>query len=68
MSSYYRAYYLYQKKNQTLWNVDHAVFLKLCISGMEGMGLFWSMQQSPGQSKGLRFMKLDVETPIVVDL
>ena len=28
------------------------------------MGLFWSLQPSPGQGKGLRFTKKDVTTPI----
>ena len=40
----------------------------LYITGVETMGLFWSMLQSPGQRKGLRFAHLDVDTPIVIDL
>ncbi len=32
------------------------------------MGLFWSMLPSPGQHKGIRFMKSDVDTPVEVKL
>ncbi|XP_072030525.1 acyl-coenzyme A amino acid N-acyltransferase 1-like [Amphiura filiformis] len=35
---------------------------------IEPMGLFWSMLQSPGQRQGLRFAKLDVDSPIDVNL
>ena len=36
--------------------------------GVEPMGLFWSMIQSPGQKPGLRFFKRDVTTPMIVTL
>ena len=34
------------------------------FAGKDPMGLFWSLQPSPGQGKGLRFTKKDVTTPI----
>ncbi|XP_078603919.1 acyl-coenzyme A amino acid N-acyltransferase 1-like [Branchiostoma floridae x Branchiostoma japonicum] len=37
-------------------------------TGVEQMGLFWSMQPSPGQKPGLRLRKKDVSTPFLVDL
>ncbi|XP_066276789.1 acyl-coenzyme A thioesterase 1-like [Branchiostoma lanceolatum] len=36
--------------------------------GVDQMGLFWSMQPSPGQKPGLRLRKKDVSTPFLVDL
>ncbi|XP_066285304.1 acyl-coenzyme A amino acid N-acyltransferase 1-like [Branchiostoma lanceolatum] len=36
-------------------------------TGVEQMGLFWSMQPSPGQKPGLRLRKKDVSTPFLVD-
>ncbi|KAJ8309324.1 hypothetical protein KUTeg_014198 [Tegillarca granosa] len=38
------------------------------MSGLEPMGLFWSMEQEPGQSKGLRYWKRDVTEPVLVTL
>ncbi|XP_072044067.1 peroxisomal succinyl-coenzyme A thioesterase-like isoform X2 [Amphiura filiformis] len=35
---------------------------------VEPMGLFWSMTQSPGQKRGLRFMKKDVNKPMQITL
>ncbi|XP_078000657.1 acyl-coenzyme A thioesterase 1-like [Glandiceps talaboti] len=35
--------------------------------GIEPMGLFWSMLQSPGQRSGLRFTKADVTKPSIVE-
>lgn len=32
------------------------------------MGLFWGMQSSPGQKQGVRYMKVDVTTPVTVML
>ncbi|XP_077865744.1 acyl-coenzyme A thioesterase 2, mitochondrial-like [Saccoglossus kowalevskii] len=37
-------------------------------TGIEPMGLFWSMVQSPGQKKGIRYVKLDVTQPSNVEL
>ncbi|XP_078586105.1 bile acid-CoA:amino acid N-acyltransferase-like [Branchiostoma floridae x Branchiostoma japonicum] len=37
-------------------------------TGVEQMGLFWSMQPSPGQKPGLRLRKKDVSTPFLVDV
>ncbi|KAI8495155.1 myristoyl-CoA hydrolase [Branchiostoma belcheri] len=37
-------------------------------TGIEQMGLFWSLQPSPGQKPGLRLRKKDVSTPFLVDL
>eukprot|EP00058_Branchiostoma_floridae_P000246 XP_002585734.1 hypothetical protein BRAFLDRAFT_72249 [Branchiostoma floridae] len=37
-------------------------------TGVDQMGLFWSMQPSPGQKPGLRLRKKDVSTPFLVDL
>ncbi|CAH1255279.1 ACOT2 [Branchiostoma lanceolatum] len=37
-------------------------------SGVDQMGLFWSMQPSPGQKPGFRLRKKDVSTPFLVDL
>ncbi|XP_066271828.1 acyl-coenzyme A thioesterase 2, mitochondrial-like [Branchiostoma lanceolatum] len=36
--------------------------------GVDQMGLFWSMQLSPGQKPGLRLKKKDVSTPFLVDI
>ena len=38
-------------------------------SGVEPMGLLWSMKQAPGQRRGTRFVKRDVSKPlnVVVD-
>ncbi|XP_066268534.1 bile acid-CoA:amino acid N-acyltransferase-like [Branchiostoma lanceolatum] len=38
------------------------------FSGVEQMGLFWSMQPSPGQSLGQRLDKENVTTPHLVDI
>ncbi|XP_070578541.1 acyl-coenzyme A thioesterase 1-like [Ptychodera flava] len=35
--------------------------------GIEPMGLLWSMAQSPGQRKGLRFTKTDVTKPSIME-
>ncbi|XP_052105343.1 acyl-coenzyme A amino acid N-acyltransferase 1-like isoform X3 [Mytilus californianus] len=37
-------------------------------TGVDGMGLFWSMTADLGQQKGLRYLKRDVTTPQVVNL
>ncbi|XP_078676593.1 acyl-coenzyme A thioesterase 1-like [Branchiostoma floridae x Branchiostoma belcheri] len=37
-------------------------------TGIDQMGLFWSLQPSPGQKPGLRLRKKDVSTPFLVDL
>ncbi|XP_078595618.1 acyl-coenzyme A amino acid N-acyltransferase 1-like isoform X1 [Branchiostoma floridae x Branchiostoma japonicum] len=37
-------------------------------TGVDQMGLFWSMQPSPGQKPGLRLRKKDVSTPFLVDV
>ena len=37
-------------------------------TGVEPMGLFWSMVQAPGQRKGLRLVKQDVTTPYEINL
>ncbi|XP_077865745.1 acyl-coenzyme A thioesterase 1-like [Saccoglossus kowalevskii] len=37
-------------------------------TGIEPMGLFWSMVLSPGQKKGIRYVKLDVTQPSNVEL
>ncbi|XP_019633789.1 PREDICTED: acyl-coenzyme A thioesterase 1-like [Branchiostoma belcheri] len=37
-------------------------------AGIEQMGLFWSMQPSPGQKPGLRLRKKDVSTPFLVEV
>ena len=37
-------------------------------SGVEPMGLLWSMKQAPGQRKGLRLMKKDVTKPYNVEI
>ncbi|XP_002735233.2 acyl-coenzyme A thioesterase 1-like [Saccoglossus kowalevskii] len=37
-------------------------------TGIEPMGLFWSMVQSPGQMTGIRYVKLDVTQPSRIDL
>ncbi|XP_078595622.1 acyl-coenzyme A amino acid N-acyltransferase 1-like [Branchiostoma floridae x Branchiostoma japonicum] len=37
-------------------------------TGVDQMGLFWSMQPSPGQKPGLRLRKKDVATPFLVGL
>ncbi|XP_078595701.1 LOW QUALITY PROTEIN: acyl-coenzyme A thioesterase 5-like [Branchiostoma floridae x Branchiostoma japonicum] len=37
-------------------------------TGVDQMGLFWSMQPSPGQRPGLRLQKKDVSTPFLVDV
>ncbi|XP_078693766.1 acyl-coenzyme A amino acid N-acyltransferase 1-like [Branchiostoma floridae x Branchiostoma belcheri] len=37
-------------------------------TGIDQMGLFWSLQPSPGQKTGLRLRKKDVSTPFLVNL
>ena len=32
------------------------------------MGIFWSMEQAPGQKHGLRLMKKDMDTPMVATI
>ena len=39
------------------------IFLFLTHTGVEPMGMFWSMAPSPGQRAGLRYSKKDVTTP-----
>ena len=51
---------------------------KVCVSsqpsvggsytGVEPMGLLWSMKLSPGQKEGIRLMKKDVTKPYIVNL
>ena len=36
--------------------------------GVEPMGMFWSMQPSPGQKPGLHYLKQDVTTPMDIAL
>lgn len=38
------------------------------VSGVEPMGIFWSLQPAPGQRSGLRLMKRDSRQPLVVQL
>ena len=38
------------------------------ISGVEPMGLLWSLTPCPGQRKGIRLMKKDVTQPLNVHL
>ena len=37
-------------------------------SGVEPMGLLWSMKPAPGQRKGVRLLKSDVNKPYVVEV
>ena len=37
-------------------------------SGVEPMGLLWSMKPAPGQKKGLRLRKPDVTTPYNIEV
>ena len=37
-------------------------------TGVEPMGLLWSMKLSPGQRKGIRLLKKDVTKPYIVNL
>ncbi|VDI11239.1 acyl-coenzyme A thioesterase 1/2/4 [Mytilus galloprovincialis] len=48
--------------------IDKQPSLLGTYTGVDGMGLFWSMTADPGQQKGLRYIKRDVTTPQVVNL
>lgn len=37
-------------------------------NGIEPMGLFWGMKPAPGQMRGLRLIKRDIEKPFIVNL
>ncbi|XP_064616582.1 acyl-coenzyme A amino acid N-acyltransferase 2-like [Liolophura sinensis] len=49
-------------------NLESSASLGGSYTGVDGMGLFWSMSQSPGQQSGLRLAKKDVTTPLVIHL
>ena len=40
----------------------------LLLSGKDPMGLFWSLEPCPGQGQGIRLVKKDVTSPMVVNL
>ena len=44
-------------------DVGHDLSIGGSYSGVEPMGLIWSMKQAPGQRKGIRLMKSDVTVP-----
>ena len=44
-------------------DVCHGASLGGSYSGVEPMGLIWSMKQAPGQKKGIRLIKKDVTQP-----
>ncbi|KAF7666904.1 hypothetical protein LDENG_00088380 [Lucifuga dentata] len=47
-------------------NVLEDVSVGGTYSGVEPMGLLWSLRPVPGSKPGLRFRKMDVQTPMVV--
>lgn len=47
-----------------VWKL-HVCYL---LTGKEPMGLFWSLQPSPGQGEGLRFTKKHVTVPMFYHL
>ncbi|XP_077990114.1 bile acid-CoA:amino acid N-acyltransferase-like [Glandiceps talaboti] len=48
--------------------VDNDVSIGGTYSGVEPMGLFWSMQPTPGQKKGARLRQFDVMKPRIIDI
>ena len=44
-------------------DVGHDLSIGGSYSGVEPMGLIWSMKQAPGQKKGIRLFKRDVTLP-----
>ena len=55
------AHYIADKHGEI--DVHHDSSLGGSYSGIEPMGLLWSMKQAPGQKKGLRLYKRDVTKP-----
>jgi len=59
----------YKSDEQGSINLDKDKSLMGSYQGVEPMGLFWSMQPSPANKhKFARFAKMDVTTPLVVDI
>ena len=60
------AHYIADKHGEV--DFDRESSLGGSYSGVEPMGLFWSMKQAPGQKKGLRLFKTDVTKPYNITL
>jgi len=59
----------YKSDEHGCLNLDKDKSLMGSYQGVEPMGLFWSMQPSPANKhKYARFVKMDVTTPLVVDI
>ena len=58
------SYAWYQADNNGVIDLNKMASVGGSYRGIEPMGLFWSMQQTPGQRAGLRLVKKDVTTPL----
>ena len=58
----------YKANNTGMVDVSSMESLGGSYTGVEQMGLFWSMKQAPGQRRGLKLTKSDPTTPYLVDI
>ncbi|KAM9328191.1 peroxisomal succinyl-coenzyme A thioesterase-like isoform 2-T2 [Pholidichthys leucotaenia] len=64
----WEAYGHYISDHRGIVSVSEDLSFGGTYSGIEPMGLLWSMRPVPGSRKGLRLRKLNIRTPMLVDI
>ncbi|XP_062614556.1 bile acid-CoA:amino acid N-acyltransferase-like, partial [Saccostrea cucullata] len=67
-SNRFASYGCYTASEQGHVTVEDQASVQGTYTGLEPMGLFWSMKPEPSSRQNIRFLKKDVTSPIVVTL